>query len=98
MLLKRLVRNTRIHVWIFPMVILSFFVAFLVFSHATVAIGGSKRLPQPQVSSGKILTGVPFAPLPVLEGWAQYSPVYPVKRYREPPKECKITQVSDTFV
>ncbi|XP_006456955.1 hypothetical protein AGABI2DRAFT_78719 [Agaricus bisporus var. bisporus H97] len=40
------------------------------------------------------MDGVTFAPVQTLHGWAQFSPFYPVRRYRVPPKGCSITQVN----
>jgi len=34
-----------------------------------------------------------LAPIPILEGWAQYAPQYPVGKYSKPPQACDITQV-----
>ena len=36
-----------------------------------------------------------LAPIPILEGWAQYAPQYPVGNYSKPPQACDITQVSE---
>ena len=38
-----------------------------------------------------------LAPVPVLEGWAQYAPRYPVGKYLRPPGACDITQVRSTL-
>jgi len=36
-----------------------------------------------------------LAPIPILEGWAQYAPQYPAGNYSKPPQACDITQVRE---
>ena len=62
-----------------------FLVAVLGHAAASTANGAYGPLPSESL----------LAPVPVLEGWAQYAPQYPVGKYLRPPGVCDITQVRE---
>ncbi|KAF5363805.1 hypothetical protein D9756_000048 [Leucocoprinus leucothites] len=82
--------NGAIQVWIVPLIMLFCLVSFLVLIYTVIATGsiGQRAIPSDFQEATLI------APISTLEGWAQYSPQYPVGRYSKPPKGCEITQVN----
>lgn len=64
---------------------------FLVLTHFVIPAENRVYRPLPPKVHGPPL----LAPIPILEGWAQYAPQYPVGKYSKPPQACDITQVRE---